>query len=54
MVVGGKAAQELQKREARLGDAANRSRGVWQSRMGQDAWRMSRHECKRKAEFGST
>ena len=54
LVADEKAAQELQKRETRLGMQPIAAGDVWQSRMGQDAWRMSRHECKRKTEFGST
>jgi len=54
MLADGKAAQELQKRKGKLGMQPIAAGDVWQSRMSQDAWRMSRHECKRKAEFGST
>ena len=54
LVANGKAAQELQKGEVSLGCRPIAAGDVWQSRMGQEAWRMSRHECRRKTEFGST
>src|SRR5882724_3237540 len=54
IVANAEAVPELQKRLARLGMQPIAAGDVLQRQVSQGAWRMSRHEYKRKARFAGT